>query len=121
MKRLNAAIIFAFIVHSCSQKEQLHYVDKMPVGRGEIMKPFNGYELALKKGDVMYFYSDGFGDQFGGPHGKKYKVKRMQKFLSGIHTLNTNEQKQKLYDEFNEWKREREQIDDVCIVGIKIN
>jgi ligand-binding sensor domain-containing protein/serine phosphatase RsbU (regulator of sigma subunit) len=100
-------------------------VDKMPVGKGDIMKPFNAYGFPVKKGDMLYFYSDGFGDQFGGDSsqrlgGKKYKVKRLQKFLLEISNLKTAEQKQKLYNEFNAWKGNLEQVDDVCVLGVRI-
>ncbi|HLP13633.1 MAG TPA: two-component regulator propeller domain-containing protein [Flavobacteriales bacterium] len=95
-------------------------VDKMPVGKGEIMKPFNAYGFPVKKGDMVYLYSDGFGDQFGGPKGKKYKVKRLQKFLLSIHDKSLEEQKQHLYNEFNNWKGDLEQVDDVCVVGVRI-
>ena len=93
--------------------------DKMPVGRGESDKPFTNFELKLEHGDCLYLLTDGYADQFGGPKGKKFKYKQLEEILISISHLPMNEQKEVLEQKFNEWKEGHEQVDDVCIIGIK--
>jgi serine phosphatase RsbU (regulator of sigma subunit) len=83
-------------------------------------KPFTNHEIKLKKGDMLYIYSDGFADQFGGEKGKKYMVTKFRNLLAEISSLNVDDQKQKLEDEFEKWKGSHDQIDDVCIMGVRI-
>jgi serine phosphatase RsbU (regulator of sigma subunit) len=95
--------------------------DKMPVGKGhDDTIPFSYSEIALQKGDVIYTFTDGFADQFGGPLGKKYKYKQMEEVLLSIHNEPMPAQKQKLTDAFISWKGKLEQIDDVCLIGVRI-
>ena len=56
-------------------------------------KPFTNHELKVKKGDMLYIYSDGFADQFGGERGKKYMKKRFKELLLSISDLDVLEQK----------------------------
>ena len=76
--------------------------------------------MQLQKGDNLYIFTDGYADQFGGPKGKKYKYKTLQDLLISIHTEPMVIQKQKLNAVFEEWKGRLEQVDDVCVIGIKI-
>ena len=92
--------------------------DKMPVGKGEKLLSFTHYELDLEKGDVIYFYTDGFADQFGGPLNKKFKYKALNDLLLSISVHPPNEQELLLKIAFENWKGNEEQIDDVCIAGI---
>ena len=94
--------------------------DKMPVGAGEKEASFNLHELNVKKGDVVYLYTDGFADQFGGEKGKKFKYKQLNELLLSISQLPLVQQKQKLQFAFENWKGNLEQVDDVCVVGIRI-
>jgi ligand-binding sensor domain-containing protein/serine phosphatase RsbU (regulator of sigma subunit) len=94
--------------------------DKMPVGKGEKEENFRTMELPVQPGDSVYLYTDGFGDQFGGPQGKKYKENTLRKLLSEIALLPVKEQQEKLDAAFRDWKGELEQIDDVLLIGIKI-
>lgn len=94
--------------------------DKMPVGRGYKTEPFNLYETTLKKGDMMYFYTDGFPDLFGGPKGKKFASKKLNQLLLEISHLPLEEQKQKLESAYHSWKGSLEQIDDICILGFRL-
>ena len=68
----------------------------------------------------MYIYTDGFQDQFGGPKNKKYMSKRFKNLLSSISEKPMEKQYLKLKSEFKNWIGENEQIDDLCIMGIKI-
>lgn len=69
---------------------------------------------------MIYLFSDGFADQFGGEHEKKYKYKQLQNKLISIHNLSLNGQQSELGAEFNSWKVELEQVDDVLIIGIRL-
>ena len=94
--------------------------DKQPVGFYSNMKPFTHQEIIAKKGDIIYMGTDGFADQFGGIKGKKFMSKQLKKKLSSIHSLPLSEQENILEREFQDWKGELEQVDDVTIMGIRI-
>jgi serine phosphatase RsbU (regulator of sigma subunit) len=95
--------------------------DKQPVGiYGEKLKPFSQTEVELQKGDIIYTFSDGYADQFGGPDGKKFKYKQLQEILIKIAGLSLSEQQIHLDKTITNWKGNLEQIDDITVVGIKI-
>ncbi len=95
--------------------------DKMPVGKHDKdIESFNLHTTSLQKGDIVYTLTDGFPDQFGGVKDKKYMIKNLKALLIQIAPLTMQEQKQKLADEFTTWKGENEQVDDVCIIGVRI-
>ena len=96
-------------------------VNKMPVGAGHNASIlFNEFEFNLQKNDVVITFTDGYADQFGGPKGKKYKYKQLESLLIQNAHLPLCDMKLKLQEDFDRWKGDLEQIDDVCIVGIKI-
>ena len=84
----------------------------------EIKKPYTNHKLQLQKGDVVYLFTDGYADQFGGPKGKKFKYKQLQNLLAEIQNLPMTEQRNILETKMREWKGELEQIDDILVVGI---
>ncbi len=94
--------------------------DKMPVGKGEKEDSFTLQTIEVKKGDVLYLYTDGFADQFGGPKGKKFKYKQLNQLLLEINNSEPIQQLNILETTFKNWKGDLEQVDDVCIIGIKI-
>jgi len=95
--------------------------DKMPVGKhGDVMKNFTKQKVELKKGDLIYTFTDGYADQFGGPAGKKFKYKQLQEKILEISSRPLNEQKEILDKTFADWKRGLEQIDDVLVIGVRI-
>src|SRR5690554_1327945 len=81
---------------------------------------FKTISLPIFDGDIIYSYSDGFPDQFGGPKDKKYGSKRFKKFLLKIHHLSMEEQKEMLQQEFESWKGNAESLDDVLVMGVKV-
>jgi serine phosphatase RsbU (regulator of sigma subunit) len=94
--------------------------DKMPVGKHDRDSvPFSQSEVALQKGDVVYALTDGMPDQFGGPKGKKFMYKRLKEFLVSISHLPMNEQKEQIKKALNDWKGDLEQVDDVCLIGVR--
>ncbi|MFH2094869.1 MAG: SpoIIE family protein phosphatase, partial [Bacteroidota bacterium] len=93
--------------------------DKQPIGKYDSEKPFTTHSIELAKGDTFYIFSDGYADQFGGPQGKKFKYKAFKNLLLDIHNRPMSDQKSLLNNEFDNWKGSIEQVDDICVVGVK--
>ena len=93
--------------------------DKMPVGVGERDEKFKLHTIHVKKDDVLYLYTDGYADQFGGEKGKKFKYKQLENLLLNNHQLPLNEQHDMLNHTFENWRGKLEQVDDVCVIGIR--
>ncbi len=93
--------------------------DKMPVAIHDNMSPFTNHIIDLKKGDTFYIFSDGYADQFGGPQQKKILNKNFKMLLQRFHELPMLEQGAKIDEFFEGWRKELEQIDDVCVIGIR--
>ncbi len=94
--------------------------DRQPIGKYSFGKPFTQQEITLTSDDIVYLYTDGFADQFGGERGKKYKSANLVKFFIKNSKLTLRNQKDALKEEFTNWKSDFDQIDDVCIMGFKI-
>lgn len=101
--------------------KQVHVLpsDKMPVGKGERMENFQLFTVEVKPSDQLYVYTDGFADQFGGPKGKKFKSKALKDLLASNCHLEPSQQASLLNLEFETWRGNLEQVDDVCVIGIK--
>jgi ligand-binding sensor domain-containing protein/serine phosphatase RsbU (regulator of sigma subunit)/ABC-type amino acid transport substrate-binding protein len=93
--------------------------DPMSVSIHPDMKPFTGHELLVRPGDLVYLFSDGFADQFGGPEGKKFKYRALKELLMIHEELGMAEQGRLLGETFDAWKGELGQVDDVMIIGMK--
>jgi serine phosphatase RsbU (regulator of sigma subunit) len=83
-------------------------------------KMFEENTYILSKGDLIYMFSDGYPDQFGGPVGKKFKMVRLRNLLQHIFTKPMDEQYQHVMNNFHLWRGNFEQVDDVLFLGIKI-
>jgi tetratricopeptide (TPR) repeat protein/serine phosphatase RsbU (regulator of sigma subunit) len=94
--------------------------DKQPIGKYAEQRPFTTHALELKKGDSLFVFTDGYPDQFGGPKGKKFKYKQLEERLLSNVSFSPEEQKQKLNKTFEDWKGLLEQVDDVCVIGIRL-
>ena len=94
--------------------------DRQPVGLFSHAKPFKEHKTQLEKGDKVYIFTDGYQDQFGGEKGKKLMPKKFKKLLLDSNQLSMDKQKETLENEFNSWRGELEQIDDVCVIGVEI-
>ncbi len=94
--------------------------DRQPVGNYVNMKPFTEKRISIRKGDCLYLFTDGYVDQFGGEKGKKYMRRRFKKMLLGIQSEPMEKQYTLIKDSFNNWKGIHDQIDDVCVMGLKI-
>jgi serine phosphatase RsbU (regulator of sigma subunit) len=85
-----------------------------------IEKVFEDQEFQLSKGDIIYMFSDGYPDQFGGPLGRKFKMVRLKNLLRDIHDKPMDEQYNYIKSNFFLWKEDLEQVDDVLFMGIKV-
>jgi len=94
--------------------------DKMPIGKGIRDEKFKLFKIDAQPGDTLVLYTDGYADQFGGPKGKKLMYKPLKEKLKLYNKMPLLEQKDKLDAFFEEWRGEQEQVDDICMIGIKI-
>ncbi len=95
--------------------------DRMPIGiSGKEEQSFTDNLIKLRKGDMLYIFSDGYADQFGGPDWKKLKYSRFREILEENHKKPIIEQNESLLNAFFDWKGEHDQIDDILLMGIKI-
>lgn len=102
-------------------KELLVYkADKQPCGFYHDYKSFNTHTVKLMEGDCIYTFSDGYPDQFGGPNGKKFMHKQFKETLTQNSHLRFSEQKLALSNIINAWKGDKDQVDDILVIGVKI-
>ena len=96
--------------------------DKFPIGSflDITFQNFKNNEIAIKEGDIIYVFTDGYADQFGGPKGKKIKYKNLKNILIENKNETMLQQKEILYKNLKEWKGDMEQVDDILIMGVKI-
>ncbi|HTL83438.1 MAG TPA: tetratricopeptide repeat protein [Bacteroidia bacterium] len=95
--------------------------DRQPIGYFDAdKKPFTVHSIPLKDIESFYIFSDGFADQFGGAQGKKFKQSRLKEELQRMCTMKCVEQEKRIAEIFDEWKGTLEQVDDVCVVGVRI-
>ncbi len=94
--------------------------DSMPVGvHATEERSFSNHEFILKHGDIIYLFSDGYPDQFGGAHNKKFMYNNFRNLLLKISNRPMSEQKEILKTTINEWRNNQEQIDDILVIGLK--
>jgi len=94
--------------------------DKQPIGNSDYSVSFTDHHFELKKGDEFYLFSDGYHDQFGGRDGKKLKKSGFKELVLNMHQLPINDQLNHLESFFESWKSDREQVDDLCIIGVRL-
>lgn len=111
----------SLIIVSADKELTVLPADKQPVAIYLRMSPFSETLYQLKNGDCLYLMSDGYEDQFGGPRNTKFMNKKLRELLRSISDHTMAVQKEILEKSFDDWKGSEEQIDDVTILGIKIN
>ncbi len=96
--------------------------DKFPIGGSHMQadQAYTNHTKFLKKGDMLYMFSDGYADQFGGDRGKKLMIKRMYDSLMNVHIMPMLEQRVLLEKSFEDWKGAHSQVDDVLVIGIRV-
>ena len=113
-------------VHPDSYREQDKYEiieykpNKQHIGKVENPKSFTTHTIELQKNDTFYIFTDGYQDQFGGENGKKFKSSKLKEMFISIQDKDMNEQQKIVAQTFDQWKGNSQQIDDVCIIGVRI-
>ncbi|MFT4600153.1 MAG: GAF domain-containing protein/FtsZ-binding cell division protein ZapB, partial [Arenicella sp.] len=105
-------------------KTETHYLHEVkpnvqPIGIYEKNDPFKTHTIQMKKDSMIFLSTDGYADQFGGSKGKKLKTKNFKRLLLDNFHLEPEVQKNNLDNEFEKWRGDQEQLDDVCVVGLK--
>ena len=111
-----------YIIKSNRDVQQLieYKGTRQHIGYSDERRPFEQINLFVVPGDLIILFSDGFADQFGGPKGKKYKYTKFKDFLASIAHHELDEIQSKIQKEFNHWKGEEEQVDDICILIVRV-
>jgi serine phosphatase RsbU (regulator of sigma subunit)/HAMP domain-containing protein len=96
--------------------------DKVLIGYSysDDQKNYTNHTVKLQKGDCLYIFSDGYASQFGGPRGKKFMVNNFRSLLLEIHQKPMDVQRDILEERFNTWKGSLDQLDDICVIGIRV-
>ena len=94
--------------------------DKQPIGVYWEETKFTNHRIKLMEHDTLYVFTDGFIDQFGGVDRKKFKTKRFKELLLSIQNQSMDKQRQLLENTFESWRGDIEQIDDLCVIGVRI-
>ncbi len=95
--------------------------DRMPIAIHLSERPFTNHLIDLETNDLIYLFSDGYYDQLGGMQGRKFLIKNFKELLLGVSFQTMEKQKQIIIEYFNNWKGDRDQIDDIMIMGFQIN
>jgi len=94
--------------------------DRQPIGVYWEETSFTNRSIMLNENDSFYIFSDGFVDQFGGEHRKKFKSRYFKKLLLSVQDKSMVDQKQLIEDAFDSWRGDQEQIDDVSVIGVRV-
>jgi serine phosphatase RsbU (regulator of sigma subunit)/flavodoxin len=95
--------------------------NKFPIGNiSQERSSFTNHTIQLQKDDCIYAFSDGYADQFGGPNGKKFMIKKFQNLLLEINPLPIDEQYKRVSKTIDDWRGIYEQVDDMLVIGIRV-
>ena len=96
--------------------------NKFPIGGAQMdtERNFTNHMRFLSKGDMLYMFSDGYADQFGGEKGKKFMIQKTHELLIQINSMLIHEQKSQLDKAFEQWRGDHSQVDDVLVIGIRV-
>ncbi|MBL4709848.1 MAG: tetratricopeptide repeat protein [Flavobacteriales bacterium] len=109
-----------WIVRKGAAKVEEIKAHKQGIGLVETPKLFPTIETQLNEGDTIYIFSDGYVDQFGGERGKKFMARRFRELLISIQDYTMEQQKTMINNAFDSWKGNLEQVDDVCVIGMRV-
>jgi serine phosphatase RsbU (regulator of sigma subunit) len=110
------------IIHVRNRKMTKHKGNRFPIGAFVDNQPqiFTSNEIELEEGDMVYMFSDGYADQFGGPDNKKFFTKRFEELLADISVYPPAEQKEILKNTLYDWMGQNSQVDDILVIGVRI-
>jgi serine phosphatase RsbU (regulator of sigma subunit) len=94
--------------------------NKQPIGKFDHSQPYTTHRIDLNLGDTLYIFSDGFADQFGGDKGKKFKASNFKELLLSHQSESMSHQRELIDEAFEMWKGNLEQLDDVCVIGVRV-
>ena len=94
--------------------------DKQPIGVHWEEKEFTNHLIKIQENDSLYIFTDGFVDQYGGEKRKKFKTSNFKKLLLSVQAEPMGNQRKLIEDAFDNWRGTHEQIDDVCVVGVRL-
>jgi tetratricopeptide (TPR) repeat protein len=109
-----------YIIRKGGAAVEVFQPDNQPIGRHITKKSFTNHKIALKKGDLVFLFSDGFADQFGGSKGKKLKYSRFREILLECKDKPMESVGEELKKVFASWKGNLEQVDDICVIGVRV-
>ncbi|MDR2887913.1 MAG: SpoIIE family protein phosphatase [Bacteroidales bacterium] len=94
--------------------------DKIMIGMNPDRIPYTDHEISIKDNDILYMFSDGYADQFGGKDNKKFMYRRFRYLLLNIHTFDNNDQKAVLDENLTNWMgNNNQQVDDIMVIGFR--
>lgn len=102
-----------------TEVEEIKGTKKAIGGLTDDNQHFDSHELQMQEGDTFYIFSDGYADTFGGLYGKKLLSKNLKKLIIRIQDRSMPEQEKYLNDFLENWKAEKEQIDDILVIGVR--
>jgi len=94
--------------------------DRMPVAKYDVTDDFTRKTIRFNKGDIIYMFSDGYPDQFGGPKHKKFMKGKLKRLLEEISEKPMKKQEKILAETLDNWKGSQPQIDDIVIIGVRL-
>ncbi len=89
--------------------------------KGDLKKTFKKHIVQIDQPTMIYLFSDGYQDQFGGEEGTKFMSKRFKNLLLEIHHKPVSEQKSILEETLESWKGDTKQTDDILVMGIRLD
>ncbi|MBN4071304.1 serine/threonine-protein phosphatase [Crocinitomix catalasitica] len=108
-----------WIIRKGSEEIEELKPDKQPIAVYSAIQPFTGHSIQMHEGDTIYVFTDGYQDQFGGERGKKYRPAQLRETLVSLSKKDITQQKEILNQDFEDWKGDYEQVDDVCLLGVR--
>ena len=109
-----------WIVRNGSTELEEIKADKQPISKYDDPLPYTTHRIELQPGDTFYIFSDGYADQFGGERGKKLKSSNFKKLLLSLQQEPMKKQQTLIAEEFERWKGNIEQLDNVCVNGVRV-
>lgn len=119
-KTLEYAGAYNNLLYYTNYEQKILYADRIPIGVSyHNEKNYKTQKIILQPGDIIYMYSDGYQDQFGGENDKKFTSRRLKNTFFTVHQLPMADQKQILEETLSDWMNGHEQTDDITIMGIR--